>query len=107
MRLFEFAGDDSLRIKLATVTKQLQDRVEKTGQTISTDQLLNFLRQNDIVLDKSDLFDMVQKDPLKNIIKNVNKDEVIFVGQEDEVSAEPKPDEAEKVRKQMAKSALK
>ena len=107
MRIFEFAGDDPLRIKLATVTKQLQDRVEKTGQTISTDQLLNFLRQNDIVLDKSDLFDMVQKEPLSNIIKNVNKDEVTFIGQEDEVSAEPMPDEAEKVRKQLAKSALK
>lgn len=107
MRLFEFAGDDPLRIKLATVTKQLQDRVEKTGQTISTDQLLNFLRQNDIVLDKPDLFDIVQKEPLKNIIKNVNKDEVTFVGQEDEVSMDPKPDEAEKVRAQMAKSALK
>lgn len=107
MRLFEFAGDDPLRIKLATVTKQLQDRVEKTGQTISTDQLLNFLRQNDIVLDKPDLFDIVQKEPLKNIIKNVNKDEVTFVGQEDEVSMDPKPDEAEKVRAQMAKSVLK
>jgi hypothetical protein len=106
MRLFEFAGDDPLRIKLATVTKQLQDRVEKTGQSISTDQLLNFFRHNDIVLDKADLFDIVQKEPLKNIIKNVNKDEVTFVGQEDEISMDAKPDEAEKVRQQMAKKAM-
>jgi hypothetical protein len=106
MRLFEFAGDDPLRIKLAVVTKQLQDRVEKTGQTISTGELLNFLRQNDIVLDKADLFDIVQKEPLKNIIKNVNKDEVTFIGQEDNTSMEPKPDEAEKTRRQMAKKAM-
>lgn len=108
MRLFEFAGDDPLRIKLATVTKQLQDRVEKTGQSISTDQLLNFLRHNDIVLDKADLFDIVQKEPLKNIIKNVNKNEVTFVGQEDEdeMALDAKPDEAAKVRQQMAKKAM-
>jgi hypothetical protein len=109
MRIFEFAGDNPLSIKLAAVAKQLQDRVEKTGQSISTDQLLNFLRQNDIILDKPDLFDIVQKEPLKNIIKNVNKDEVTFVGQEDEddMALDAKPDEAEKVRQQMAKSAMK
>lgn len=108
MRLFEFAGDDPLRIKLATVAKQLQDRVERTGQSISTDQLLNFLQHNDIVLDKADLFDIVQKEPLKNIIKNVNKNEVTFIGQEDEaeMSLDAKPDEAEKVRQQMAKKSM-
>lgn len=106
MRLFEFADGDPLRIKLAAVTKQLQDRVEKSGTTISTDQLLSFLRDNDIVLDKADLFDIVKKDPLKNVIKNVNKDEVIFVGQEDELAPEPEAGDAEKVRQQMAKKAL-
>lgn len=108
MRLFEFAGDDPLRIKLATVTKQLQDRVEKTGQAIETDQLLNFFRHNDIVIDKADLYDIVQKEPLKNIIKNVNKDEVTFFGQEDEdtMALDAEPDEAEKVRQQMAKKAM-
>jgi hypothetical protein len=106
MRLFEFAENDPLRLKLAVVTKQLQDRVEQSGQTISTDELLNFLKDHDIVLDKADLFDIVQKDPLKNVIKNVNKDEVIFVGQEDTTGPEPDSSEAEKVRQQMAKKAL-
>ena len=109
MRLFEFAGDDPLRLKLVAVTKQLQDRVERSGMTLSTDAFIDFLRDNDITVDKSDLYDMVQKDPLKNIIKNINKDEVVFIGQQGSEELGPKPEQgdAEKIRQQMAKKAMK
>jgi hypothetical protein len=111
MRLFEFADADPLRVKLAAITNQLKSRVEKTNRTLSTDELLSFFRDNDIVLDQSDLFDIVKKEPLKNIIRSVNKDEVIFKGQEsevDSVSNEPEAtDDSEKVRQQMAKKAMK
>jgi hypothetical protein len=110
MRLFEFAGDDPLRVKLAAVATQLKGRVENSDRTLSTDELLSFFRDNDIVLDQSDLFDIVQKEPLKNIIKSVNKDEVIFKGQEIDSVSNDEPestDDSEKVRKQMAKKAMK
>ena len=105
MKLFEFAEDDPLRVKLVAVTDQLKNRIVQAGQTISTDQLLDFLKANDIVLDKADLFDIVKKEPLKNIIHNVNKDEVIFKGQEgaEQMGAEPKQSDLEKTRQQMAK----
>jgi arsenate reductase-like glutaredoxin family protein len=110
MRLYEFAGDDPLRIKLAAVANQLRDRVEGSGTTLSTDELLNFLKKNDIVLDKPDLYDIVKKEPLKNIIKSVNKDEVTFInaeGDDDQATnAEPEQDDSEKIRQQMAKKAM-
>lgn len=111
MRLYEFAGDDPLRIKLAAVANQLRDRVEGSGTTLSTDELLNFLKKNDIVLDKPDLYDIVKKEPLKNIIKSVNKDEVTFInaeGDDDEqaTNTEPEQDDSEKIRQQMAKKAM-
>ena len=67
MKLFEFADDDPLRVKLVAVTNQLKDRIVQSGQTMTTDELLNFLKGNDIVLDMSDLFYIVKKDPLKNM----------------------------------------
>jgi hypothetical protein len=104
MKLFEFADNDPLRVKLVAVTNQLKERLAGQSATMSTDELLNFLKQNNVVLDKSDLFDIVKKDPLKNIIHNVNKDEVVFKGQEgaEEMGSEPGADENEKIRQQLA-----
>jgi hypothetical protein len=107
MRLYEFAEDDPLRVKLAAVTNQLKERTKRSGSTLSTDELLEFLRKNRIVLDKSDLYDIVQKEPLSNIIKSVNKDVVTFVGQsEEDTEIEPRPDDSEKIRQQMASKAI-
>jgi hypothetical protein len=107
MRLYEFVEDDPLRVKLAAITSQLKERVKRSGSTLSTDELLEFLRTNDIVLDKPDLFDIVKKEPLSNIIKNVNKDVVTFVGQsEEDTEIKPRPDESEKIRQQMASKAI-
>ena len=110
MRLFEFAEDDPLRIKLATITKQLQDRAIKSGRPMDTSEFLNYLGDHGITLELSDLFDIVKKEPLSNIVKNVNKDQVIFKGQEDEddseFNQEPPPDDSEQVRQQMASRQL-
>lgn len=108
MRLYEFVEDDPLRVKLQAVAEQLKDRVIDAGVSISTDELLNFLKDNDINVDKSDLYDIVKKEPLVNIIDNVNKDEVIFKGQEgeEELTGTPKPDETAKTLSSMAKRAM-
>lgn len=108
MRLFEFAEDNPLRVKLAAVTKQLQDRAIKVGRPMDTNEFLKFLADQGISLELADLFDIVKKEPLSNIVQNINKDQVIFKGQEDtgQLGMEPKPDEAEKVRQQMAKKAM-
>jgi hypothetical protein len=91
MRLYEFDDRDPLRVKLMAVTNQLKEKLKGSPRTWSTDELLDFLKINDIVLDKSDLFDIVKKEPLVNIIDNVNDDQVIFKGQEKEVPQAPKP----------------
>lgn len=109
MRIFEFSGDDPLRVKLATITKQLQARAVKNNQPMNTDAFLKLLNDSGISLEKSDLYDIVKKEPLSNIIQNVNKDKVIFKGQSGQgtMGSEPESDEAHKVRQQMAKKAMK
>jgi hypothetical protein len=109
MRLFEFADNDPLRVKLVAVVSQLKSRISDTNtkEPMTTDALIELLAQNDIEVDKSDLYDMVKKEPLSNIIQNINGHEVIFKGQTSNDMSDLDPGENEKTREKMAKSALK
>lgn len=105
MRLYEFADDDPLRVKLSAVVGQIQSREENSQEPMPTDEFLEILKNNDIFIDKNDLFDMVKTEPLKNIVANVSSNHITFKGQEgveDEFGAEEGPDELEKTRQQMA-----
>ena len=108
MRLFEFANDDPLRVKLTAVSSQLKARYAETNseKPLSTDAFLNILQQNDIDVEKTDLYDMVKKEPLVNIIKNINGNEVIFKGQQGSEEPEQGQGENEKIRSQMASKAI-
>jgi len=104
MRLFEFSDADPLRVKLVAVANQLATSTEP----MSTDEFLTVLNKNGISLDKADLFDIVKKDPLVNIISDVNDNQVTFKGQEDDTEGqEQSPDENEKIRQQMASKQVK
>lgn len=105
MRLFEFEKDDPLRIKLVAVASQLKADYEQSQTPLSTDQLLQIFKKNGISLDKTDLFDIVKKDPLKNIIDNVNGQEVVFKGEEPMPGTTQSPDQAQATVNQMAKRA--
>ena len=76
---------------------------------MTTDELIDLLKKNDITIDKSDLFDIVTKDPLKNIIKNINGEEVQFKGQPGTGTemAAPEESDTKKTLSTMAKKAMK
>jgi len=106
MRLYEFADDDPLRVKLTAVASQLDQIVQHSDGKMSTDDFLKLLRQSGVVLGKEDLFDIVKKDPLQNIIANVNGHEVTFKSQEGMEQPEAGQDENAKIRQQMASKQL-
>lgn len=105
MRIYEFADNDPLRVKLTAVTSQLKSLFQGSQQPLSTDEFLRMLKDQGVALGKSDLFDIVKKEPLKNIIADVNDDTVTFKGDE-QLGPDAGPDENEKIRKQMANKAL-
>jgi hypothetical protein len=106
MRLYEFVEDNPLRVKLVAVANQLKSKF--TGnEKMSTDAFLKKLKQNDIDLDKSDLFDIVKKEPLSNIISDVNSNEITFKGQDSDQMPTDDESENEKTLKSMASKALK
>lgn len=104
MRLFEFAKPDPLVTKLVAVTDQLKTELDQdqTKTNMSVNQFLEYLQKYDITLDKTDLYSMIKKPPLKNIIDNIQGDDIVFKG-----FAEPEmPDDQQKnVVQQMAKNA--
>ncbi len=104
MRLFEFSDSDPLRIKLVAVTNQLKS----INEPMSTDEFLTILNKNGISLDKADLFDMVKKEPLSNIIADISDDTVTFKGQEGDMgtAVDQSQDENEKIRQQMASKQI-
>ena len=102
MRLFEFVENDPLRVKLTAVADQLHDKALDSSRTMSTDEFLRYLNKYGINIGKEDLFDIVKKDPLQNIIDNVNAHEVTFKSQKGLEEPEQGADENEKIRQQMA-----
>jgi hypothetical protein len=107
MLLHELDKPNPLLVKLVAVTSQLVSQIEngevKADWTV--DELLDYLKDNEIILDKSDLYDMIKRPPLKNKIKNIQADNVIFKGQTE--TPQSTEDESQKVVQQMAKSAMK
>lgn len=108
MRLFEFDNNDPLRVKLTAVTSQLQSDLKNANSEdpMSTNAFLNLLRKNDIVIDKTDIYDIIKKEPLVHFIKDIEDDNVIFKGQV--LAKQPiDTDDSEKIVAQMAKKQLK
>jgi hypothetical protein len=104
MRLFEFSDADPLRVKLVAVTNQLKS----INEPMTTDEFLTILNKNGISLDKADLFDMVKKEPLSNIIADISDDTVTFKGQEGDIdtAVDQSQDENEKIRQGMAQKQI-
>jgi len=106
MRLFELDQPNPLVTKLVAVSDQLKTDIDN-GDVLSeltVDQFLDYLRKYDITLDRNDLFNMIKKQPLKNIIANIKGDEVVFKGH---AKPEMPKDQSQNIVKQMAKSAMK
>jgi hypothetical protein len=104
MRLYEFAADPIVT-SLVAVVDQLQTDLD-SGEVHSdwtVPELLAYFRDYDILLDKTDLYNMIQVPPLNSLIQNIQGDNVIFKGQ---TSAADQPeDEKKKIVKSMANHA--
>ena len=87
MFLFELDGGDPLSTKLIVLVNQLKSDVERGAidpSSYTTEEFLDYLQDNgDIVLDVTDLYDMIKNPPLNTVIKNIQGDKVVFVGQEE------------------------
>jgi hypothetical protein len=111
MFLSEIAEPDPKITRLVTIVNQLKTDVDngKIKSDWTVDQLLNYFRKYDIIIDKNDLYKMIKKPPLKNAISNIQGDKLVFKGQEGETPdiESTTPDDQKKIVAQMAKNTLK
>ena len=84
MLLYEFTSRSPLLISLVAIIGQLKSSIdsgdEKPDWTV--DELLELLKNNNVIIDQSDLYDMIKEPPLNHSIENIQGDQVIFKGQE-------------------------
>jgi hypothetical protein len=106
MRLYEFAGPDPMVTKLVAVTDQFKTDLEKgkANSNMSIPDFLQYLKKFDIIIDKTDLYDMIKKMPLKNLISNIQGDKITFKGLENPET--PPDEESKKIVAGMAKKAV-
>lgn len=110
MRLFEFDQEKAQVTQIVALTNQLEQDIEDGDidpQDYTVDELLDYFQMYDVILDVNDLYNMIKVSPLKDLIKNIQGDKVVFVGQNEEDALDAPEDEQEKVVAKMAKSAMK
>ena len=75
-------------------------------EPMSVGAFLNLLKKNDINLTRDDLLDMIKHAPLKNIIDNIQGDNLVFKGEHGKNNkADVESDKEEKTLDKMAKRA--
>lgn len=107
MRLYEFDGESAYVTKIVALSNQLKNDLDngEIPLDFSVDRLQDYFRRYDVILDRDDLYNMIKQPPLKDVIRNIQGDKVVFKGQN--APGEAPQDENQKVVAQMAKSALK
>lgn len=105
MRLFEFDANPLL-VSLVASTNQLMHEIEsgKIKPDWTVEELLHFYKDNDIIIDKSDLYNMIKQPPLNKYITNIQGDNIVFKGQQEQ--GEEKPDEKKTVVKQIDRKSV-
>lgn len=96
MRLFEFALNDPLRIRLIAVINQLKARLSDSNSSLkmNTNAFINLLRKNGIEITLDELYEIYDKDPMSQLIDNLSNTEVTFKGSKtDEENLESAPEE--------------
>ncbi len=110
MRFREFVNedteqDDPLRVRITSILSQLRARQEDSGakKNYSVDSVLNILGKDGIHISKDDLYDIIQDDPIKNIISDFDKG-VSFKGLDKGSDALPTDDSAKIVKDKAIKA---
>lgn len=106
MRLYEFADQNSQITNLVVAVDKLKTDLDnkEIDPNYTIPELLNYLKSFDIFIDKDDLFTLKDKMPLKNLIQNIQGENIIFKGFS--TPEAPPEDEGKKIVSTMAKNAV-
>ena len=106
--MFLFELEDPNVVRFAAIVAQLKNELDNgtINPDWTTDMLVDYLQQNGINLDITDLYDMIKNPPLSMLISNIQGDKVVFKGHDDTL-ANPDQTQNQQVVGQMAQNAMK
>lgn len=106
MRLFELDTQNALATKIRVAIDQLKTDLEKgkVQPNWTLDKLLKYFEDYDVILDPTDIYNMVKQEPLKSVVTNIQGDQVVFKGQA--TSSEVPQDQSQEVVAKMAQAAM-
>jgi len=109
MLLYELDIPNSLLVKLVAITSQLKSEIDqgKQKEEWTVGELLALYRANGIILDQSDLYDMIKEPPLNKTISNIQGSLVKFKGHGDGGDVDSAGQDSRDMVKKMAKDAMK
>jgi hypothetical protein len=109
MLLYELDIPNSLLVKLVAITSQLKSEIDqgKQKEEWTVGELLALYRANGIILDQSDLYDMIKEPPLNKTISNIQGSLVKFKGHGDGGDVDSAGQDSRDTVKKMAKDAMK
>lgn len=105
-----YDSDKDIAEKIVVISDQLKSDYEnkKIKKPWTLSELLGYFSKFGVTLDKTDLYSMIKNPPLKNVIKNIQGDKVVFKGDKTEKNAlPPETSDQKKTVAKMAKHALK
>jgi len=109
VRLYELENSKEYVSKITILSDQLKNEIQKglISPNFTVDMLLDYFRKYNVVLDKSDLYNMILTYPLKNVISNIQGDKVVFKGmpQQPSVPDSPPPEQSQEIVSKMAHKA--
>ena len=105
--LLEDRSSDDLSLKLSAALNQISSRVIDTGadSKMSLMSILNILSDLGIHVSEEQFRNMVNDEPLNNIVSSVEGDKVTFIGQRKDYGNSIKPDQTTSTLEKMAKRA--
>jgi len=110
MFLLELDATHPISDAIVVTTQQLQSELDSGSldKNMTVPELLKYYRNYDIILNKDDLYNMIEVPPLNQVISNIQGDKIIWKGEKSEPNAAPPPapEDQKKIVKQMAKKTL-
>jgi hypothetical protein len=111
MRIRDLLEDaaPNMALKLGAAVNQVASRFIETGADtpMSLSALLDILNKVGINISEKQFREIVDNEPLKNIIASVEGDKVTFIGQRKDTSGSVKPDQTTRTLEKMAQRATK
>lgn len=107
MKVTEVTRPKNSIVKLTALAQFVSERSKEADAEIgiSMDAFIELAHDMGVSVTREDMYDLVKRPPLSNLIKDISDNKVVFKGQTSSQATKMPVDQAEKIVSKMAKRA--